>query len=830
MNNYINRKIIFDFDFVDRVDERKQIDEFSAQPSQNILWVNGDSGIGKTFFIEKYICSKYESNDYKIVYINKAINEENKVYLDEFINELSKICDRPIIKFIKENYKAIIDVSENVAQKLPSDPLGLTSIFFNVAKLFISIKENDSSHSSEALISKYIDSILSSQKLLIVLDNFMFVDEDSLTILEKILMKFNGNEKITFIIVTTSERLEETTSVKAFLCDKLTHELLQIKAFSNEYFNEILMDKFNVDDSIKNYGIQLYDLCSGNLIKLKEFLRTLYLNQGIKIENEVAYFIKQKFEQLLYKGFLNFNYDDLAQSQKLIVKTLAHFLRPIPAKIIIDFINYMSSTNDFEYEFVLKQGADRIIMELSDLDVIVHSHTSLASQLSFSHDTIFAALNKFFSSEDNSVSTAYLHNKIYRFMMEYHNIFVEHGFTEEDILYMKADQSYYGCDGDWIYINTKLAYDLREQGKHHSANNVFSRLRYRVPQLSNNIKLAMADTFYEIGNYENSFQVLNEISPDDLPEEDASILHLSKGRIISFTNSERAIIEYDMALPSANKNLELKILYLKEMALTEIQGGREKAEEIFFGILEKFADSESVDYISVLRSSVNIFDDGSSMKYLIEAEEKASFAKNDLELGKILNNKGYEYTRTEDYMEATDCFERSCNLLGNVKVHESAYPLVNVAFIQMHNKQWECALSYLSRAEYWNTTTFLPYVIKTYRMICLLNMGKTYQARLLKEELLSIIDEVHDYKMKRKILINCAIVAQRQGDVESAKHLLQRSEVYISEESKKRFLRICQNLGYDSSIKLMANYNYEGNRDKYIGIDFEPWMVTFGHD
>jgi tetratricopeptide (TPR) repeat protein len=830
MNNFVNGKSILDFDFVDRSDERKQIDEFSLQPSLNTLWIDGVSGMGKTFLIKEYIRSKYESDGYKIVYINKAVNEENKVYLDEFISELSAICDRPIIKFIKENYKEIIDTSENATQKLPNDPFGLTSIFFCAAKLFISIKEKGHSHSSETLISKYINGIISKQKLLIILDNFMFVDKDSLSIFEKILMTFRDNEEITFVIVTTTEKLEDNSSVKAFLCDKLTHELLQIRAFPNKCFNEILVDKFNIDVPIKNHGLQLYDLCSGNPIKLKEFLRTLYLDQGIQIENGVAYFVRQKFEQLLYKGFLNFNYSGLSQPQKLVVRTLANFLRPIPAEIIICFIDFMSDANDFEYKFALKQGVDKTIMELSDLDIIVHSHTSSGSHISFTHDTVFSALDEFFSSTDNSASTAFLHNRIYRFIIDYYDAFMDHGFTEEDISYMKADQSYYGCNEDWIRLNTELAYDLRKQGKHNSANIIFSRLRNHVPELSNSVKLAMADTFYEIGNYENSLQALNEISSDDLSDVDASILHLSKGRVISFTNSEGAIVEYDIALQSANGNLELKLLYLKEMALTEIQGGREKAEKIFFAILEKFANSKSVDYISVLRSSVNIFDDGSSMKYLVEAEKKASFTKNDLELGKILNNKGYEFTRTENYADASDCFERSCSLLENVKVHESAYPLVNMVFIQMCGKQWECALSYLSHAEYWNTSTFLPYVIKTYRMICLLNMGNIDKAQFLKEELLSRIDEVNDYKMKRKTLINCAIVARQQGDIENTKHLLQCSEVYISEESRMRFLRICQNLGYDSGIELNTDYSYESSRDNYPSISFEPWLVTFGHD
>lgn len=52
---------IFKFDFVDRVDERKAIDEylsdFSTAPGF-ALWLQGKRGTGKSFFLTEYVASK----------------------------------------------------------------------------------------------------------------------------------------------------------------------------------------------------------------------------------------------------------------------------------------------------------------------------------------------------------------------------------------------------------------------------------------------------------------------------------------------------------------------------------------------------------------------------------------------------------------------------------------------------------------------------------------------------------------------------------------------------------------------------------------------------
>ena len=61
---------IFQFEFVDRTDERQKVDEylddFSKSPGY-ALWMNGKRGTGKSFFLTKYVATKKE---FTSIYVN----------------------------------------------------------------------------------------------------------------------------------------------------------------------------------------------------------------------------------------------------------------------------------------------------------------------------------------------------------------------------------------------------------------------------------------------------------------------------------------------------------------------------------------------------------------------------------------------------------------------------------------------------------------------------------------------------------------------------------------------------------------------------------------
>ena len=149
----------------------------------------------------------------------------------------------------------------------------------------------------------------------------------------------------------------------------------------------------------------------------------------------------------------------------------------------------------------------------------------------------------------------------------------------------------------------------------------------------------------------------------------------------------------------------------------------------------------------------------------------------------------------------------------------------------MVKQEWQKALEYIEMASIYNKTEFIPIVLKTYKMICLAKLQKLDSADVLKTELTELIktNKISDYKMIKKIKINCAYVSYQMGDVETKERLLQDCWLLVKNTfAEKRFLNLCKSMEYKPPVTstLVSKAEY----DLYEKIDFEPWIVTFGHD
>ena len=63
---------IFDFKFVDRKVEKNIVKEF-IQSEDSVLWIDGIHGVGKSYFIEKYIIPTMQSLYEYTLYINNIL-------------------------------------------------------------------------------------------------------------------------------------------------------------------------------------------------------------------------------------------------------------------------------------------------------------------------------------------------------------------------------------------------------------------------------------------------------------------------------------------------------------------------------------------------------------------------------------------------------------------------------------------------------------------------------------------------------------------------------------------------------------------------------------
>lgn len=104
----MNNKDLFVFKFVDREIERKIVRNFLLDSNtENILWIHGESGVGKTELI-KYFMSCFP---YKFIHVN-PIKKQITSYFSLFIRELEK-QNTSLAGFIFKNYKKIKNISNN---------------------------------------------------------------------------------------------------------------------------------------------------------------------------------------------------------------------------------------------------------------------------------------------------------------------------------------------------------------------------------------------------------------------------------------------------------------------------------------------------------------------------------------------------------------------------------------------------------------------------------------------------------------------------------------------------------------------------------------------
>lgn len=827
---------IFDFKFVDRKIEKNIVDEF-IQSEDSVLWIDGIHGVGKSYFIEKYIIPRIKSQYEYTLYINKPSNE-SKSYLELMVNTLSHSLSMPFESYIKKNYILWKNIAKNISKIFTDTNIFntqnvLINSLLDLDSIFVSVKEQD--QTSSKVLNSYLEDVVLNSSAFIILDNFSYCDKESFYVIEEMLISLRNTKNIKFLICTTTEEREKNQELNILICEKIPHIYIPIKKLDDaQYFKEILSDKFHMTQSLFENINDIYKLCNGLPDNLKNFIRQLYIKNGIHISYEGFTIVEEKAVELIYNKSINFDPNTLNKSQMLIVQILALFHRPMSLKMLEDFI---ANINDDKTQniFVFKLISDKLfsivetLLNSKILDIKIQMGIEV---LSFEHDNIFNALYNYYHQEKSSANVAFIHYLLFLFI-DTHKLQMEnYGLSESDILWILAEQSYYARIDNWEEYNNKLAMQLYKENKLYSCNQVLSRFRKASIDINNNIKLLMAEVFYEIAEYKACIQSLDDLNVNSLTNTEKLSYYLLYGKAVSFSSSQKALDNFLLAL-KLNISFEQKCLlqYYCEMSYSEISGCIDKAKEIFYQFYNDKRHRDCRLYASVLRSSANLFVPQKSLKYLGEGLKIAQSKKDILEEAKIENNLGFTYTRIENYNKAENYFLLSCKNLQNTKPFEMCYPITNLAFIYMVNQEWKKALEYIDIASIYNKTEFIPIVLKAYKMICLAKLQELDSANELKVELMELIkiNKISDYKMIKKSKINCAYVAYQIGDVETKEQLLQECWPLVKNTfAEKRFLNLCKKMEY--KLPVTPTLVSEDEYDLYEKIDFEPWIVTFGHD
>ncbi len=819
---------IFNFKFVDRVKERNILSQFlSHKLESNVLWIDGPSGVGKTYFVEKNILSQQKEN---VIYLNKS-GETSLSYLSQFINALSDSPHISFREFLKANYISIFDIVKKITVNFLSansiDELGLIENGLDFTKLFLS--KNKEQHNMTKVIENYLKYISKKSKILIILDNFTQCEEESVDLFSAVFYNQIGNPNVQFIVITTTEQLKNRLDILSCLAEKIDVVRISLNAFENStYFFDILKDSFDLQQCDWKDIKLLFEACSGLPQKLKIFLMNLYSQNGIDYQNEKAIFAYDKLQMLLQKELITFDYDHLPKEQKFILRVIVEWGMPIEITLLLQLTEYIANIDMSLQEFtnaVLRKA----LLELENIGILEKIYETNICKIKVKHDSIYYAISRLL--EKNTVKSSFFHFCMLQFI-DTKCVSLPHN----NLLSLKAYHSYMSRSDGWQEFNLKYGLTLAKEQQYIKAEKIFERLSKSIRTLDPPSKLSIALNAYNAGEFEKAQSILNLLESVKLSSSEYFALQTTYCRIYMIT------LDYQHALESINLLLDgrlqintvqyLEALYLKEVALCLAPKGYIQAKKLFTDIIQKYHKEDSMYWVTrIYRTAMDYYRGDKSKQYLKAAINIAKELDDQEEYAKASHNYGFECFRCGEYVKALENFQICKTILENIKPHEISYCLNNIAVIQMVNHNFSNALETLSEALFWNKSDYATITIKGNQMLCHYYLNHEDEYKQLKTFLLEYLkaNPPIDDKIYKKIYTNVAVIAVNQGEYSTAKKLLNKCLPYLKTETPHSSARV-KNLLCFIDGHTNDYINLDSFTDYYINLPFEPWVLTFGNE
>lgn len=164
--NFLNNIELLNLKFVDREDETKKLNDFLMNKfDTNILWIDGESGYGKSYFIKNKILNN-EFFLYSIFY-QELLKKSSISSIDLFIDKIISKSYLSFKEFIKKNYKNLINSFSGAAIKaLKLDDLTSATLEGTLKYITNSNVKED----NIKMIISYIEEIIKKQRIIIILN------------------------------------------------------------------------------------------------------------------------------------------------------------------------------------------------------------------------------------------------------------------------------------------------------------------------------------------------------------------------------------------------------------------------------------------------------------------------------------------------------------------------------------------------------------------------------------------------------------------------------------------------------------------------------------
>lgn len=815
---------LLDFELVDRETERNQIMSF-LQEDTSFLWVNGERNTGKSFLINQFQWDKY---NFTPIYTSVYGKTEYNLY-ENIVSELTKRLDQSFSKFILSNYSGLYNIAKSTMQAsieiILKDNDFLKSIFEEIVLLID--KENNKKSVSKVL-AQYIKKIHEDHPLVLIFDDAEMYDQTNLNLLQSLLVELNNVKKIKVIIITDTN--EGNACMTKFLTEQLPCDYIVIEPFADyTFFTEIIIPKFPNDNNIKKIIPRIFDICKGYPEKLRNIFQYMLLNQQKAIKKEgTSIRINYDYLNKYLNNFDNESIQKYELSEQLILKLLLPVSHPIDIEFLIQeviFVGEKIFCHKFEYFQIIKD-----INRLLDAQILRKIENSIGIFSESQKKNISIQFEN--SVPDKNMINHYAY--LYLFSFKDHQS--DLSISSDTYFEIYALYSYLGKEYNWIKINYE--YGLSKINKNNSyAASVFDRLKFELTEFDNNDFFTIIECYYNNGEYVKVLQLLETRNNDFLTQSDSFKCFFISGKChFLLLESEKAASCFEMAEKKASIiNEQILATNMKIQAYREVTNGNINADNLYCFFVNKYQKLINCDITSdtpislsgFLRNSVFFLPIDDALKLCRKAIEIAMFYNDNIEEAFAKNNYGYCFIKQNDIVEAKRNYNDSYKILSNLRIHETAYCLNNLAVCDMFNRNYEDALHKLIEAAMVSTSFYANYCIETHILICNVKLNRDKTALSIANNLYHKINNTNitDLTIIRRINMNLCIAYHSLGDeckaIECLKQIIPISKGTLSEYRANYYAHLLLN-------EPMVVKNNGNTHDTTT--EFEPWIIMFSHD
>jgi len=812
---------LFNFEFVDRYKERKIFSKYvTSKETQEILWVTGKRGMGKTRFVKQML---FELTSYRIIWLDNSIQNAKENLIDSLLRELQKVSGYNFYDFIKNNYQLFLDTSKNVLNTILSDKNAfyahLSDMFFNATSKIVD-KQNNSQEIYQIFIS-YIDRISEQDPLFIIIDNFSRCDKSTTEFLLYLIRNYVNHDNIKFCIITTDEDMEINNELETKIFANIPFTNINIKEFpSYIFFGEILRKIFG--DILFNYEDikYIHDKCGGNPENLIKILKKGLKRNAIQFLNGSPSINKEMMYIILRSENTNFSLKDFTFKEQLLLLVMVCIGKRVNVEFLKAVLDYL-----LEKIFIYRQFTEEVFFDtlgqLINNNIIV---CDIDNELIFEHDSTFLDIS-------DILNELKLKPQICFYLYEFHlrNNLAIYGYTMDECEYYKA---YYAAEAGvkgWEQINFNYATSLIQRKLYHEAAIIFDKITTTFFIKSPESMFTIAYTYYEDGQYEKSKTFLNTLILDD--KRDAFFLFryyffLGKNENI-LTEKDKSIEHFKKALSivEANSSEYVEILNLMHLTYMEIGNGRNNARTIFEYVKDNYELNRPYEWAKTMRGIANFYDGDEALSVLQKALKIVTDYNDNIEIAYIQNSIGFILLRNGNLREAKKHFSNAYELLEKHKTHEISYALNNRAICYMLEADYENALTDLLKALLWNATPYAYYTINCHLCTCYQLMQQKEEAlkimSMLEQYLLSNV--IEDFVVSRKIRMTLGITYYHMKET-------MIGDTFFGSLELKDMSNTSSEFRYRFYTNQLDNYNNKNDNIYYTIKTFEPWILIYGHD